>query len=273
MIATILMPTTANKKMNLPLPQLSNETKANMEKYMPYLEEAQKRLLLSVGVLVATAAIGAIYYRQILTFIMGRFDLTGINMVLTSPYQVIELAIQTGIYLGLVITFPLLIFNIMSFLKPALEEDEYKIITSLLPFCLILFISGFFFGIWVMNFIISLFAKATLDFSIGNIWDISRFFGQILFSGVTLGIVFQFPVLLTVLMKFNLMTREQIIVRRPYFYAAGLIVAAALPPTDILSLVLLVLPLLVLFEATLLFNRSKVDPSIIEELPTDEEVK
>jgi sec-independent protein translocase protein TatC len=225
---------------------------------------------MSVGVLVLTAIIGAVYFRQILTFIMGRFDLTGINMVLTSPYQVIELAIQTGIYLGLVVTFPLLIWNIMSFLKPALEEDEYHIITSLLPFCLVLFVMGFFFGIWVMNFIISLFAKATLDFSIGNIWDISRFFGQILFSGVTLGIVFQFPILLTVLMKFNLMSRAQIIARRPYFYTAGLIIAAALPPTDILSLVLLVLPLLILFEATLLFNRPKPETSLQALAETEE---
>lgn len=236
---------------------LSNkkETQANMEAYMPYLIEAQKRLLISVAALIGTAILGAVYYRQILRFIMGQFDLTGINMVLTSPYQVIELAIQTGVYLGLVITFPLIVYNVLSFLKPALEEDEYKTITSLLPYCLILFVAGFFFGVWVMNFIISLFAKATLDFSIGNIWDISRFFGQILFSGVTLGIVFQFPIILTVLMKFNLMSREQMVERRPYFYAAGLIVAAALPPTDIVSLILLVLPLLVLFELTLLMNR------------------
>lgn len=238
-------------------PTLSPEVRAAMEKYMPYLEEAQRRLLISSLILLGGAIIGGFNYKTILTFIMGRFDLTGINIVLTSPYQVIELAVQTGIYTGIAITFPLVIYNIMAFLKPALDPEEYKVIVSMLPLSIFLFFSGFFFGVWIMNFIITIFTRASLEFSIGNIWDISRFFGQILFSGVTLGLIFQFPIVLTVLLRFQIITQEILTKRRPYFYAASLIVAAALPPTDIFSLIMLVLPMLVLFELTLLLNRGQ----------------
>jgi sec-independent protein translocase protein TatC len=227
----------------------------SIARYLPYLEEIQKRLIVVVIVFLLSALLGAIFYKDILVFIMRHFDLTGINMVLTSPYQVIELAIQTGITIGLIIAMPLLIYYLISFLRPALEPDEFRLIVSLLPVSLILLITGFLFGVWVMNFIIGLFTQATLEFSIGNLWDISRFFGQILTTGVFLAIVFQFPVILTILIRLKLVKRALLIKHRPYVYAASLIIAAMLPPTDVFSLALLTLPLFFLFECTLLWNR------------------
>jgi sec-independent protein translocase protein TatC len=229
-----------------------------MEKYLPYLKEAQKRLLITGVVFFVAAIIGAVFYKQTLTFIMSHFDLTGINIVLTSPYQVIELAIYTGLYTGLVVTLPLLVFNLITFLKPALSPDEFKYIISLVPVAFALFITGFLFGVWVMNFVIVLFTKATLEFSIGNIWDITAFFSQIIFSAILLGTVFQFPIVLTALMRFGIVTRDQLVSKRAYVYATALIFAAALPPTDPFSLALLVAPLIVLFEAAMLLNRHQV---------------
>lgn len=236
----------------------TNEVDKAIDQYLPYLKEAQKRLLITGVVFFVTAIIGAIFYKQILTFVMSQFDLTGINIVLTSPYQVIELAIFTGIYTGLVVTLPLFVFNLITFLKPALSPEEFKYIVSLVPVAFALFISGFLFGVWVMNFVIVLFTKATLDFSIGNIWDITSFFSQIIFSAILLGTVFQFPIILTALMRFGVVTREQLISKRPYIWASALIFAAALPPTDPFSLALLVAPLIFLFEAAMLINRNQV---------------
>lgn len=255
--------------LNLPLAMATTNTKPKsksttdqvetaMRQYMPYLKEAQRRLLTTGVVFFVTAILGAIFYKQILTFVMSQFDLTGINIVLTSPYQVIELAIFTGIYTGLVVTLPLFVYNIITFLKPALSPEEFKYIISLVPVAFILFIAGFLFGVWVMNFVIVLFTKATLDFSIGNIWDITSFFSQIIFSAILLGTVFQFPIILTALMRFGVVTREQLTGKRPYIYAASLIFAAALPPTDPFSLALLVAPLIILFEAAMLLNRNQV---------------
>jgi sec-independent protein translocase protein TatC len=237
--------------------KLSPELEESIKKYMPYLKEAQKRLLITGIIFLIAAVVGGIFYKTILNFIMGQFDLTGINVVLTSPYQVIELAVYTGIYTGMVVTLPLFIFNLISFLRPALEPEEFKYIVSLVPFAVGLFIAGFLFGVWVMNFVIILFTKATLAFSIGNIWDITSFFSQIIFSAILLGTVFQFPIILTALMRFGIVTRDQLTSKRPYVYTVALIFAAALPPTDIFSLALLVTPLFVLFEITLVLNRNK----------------
>lgn len=230
----------------------------SMTKYLPYLKEAQRRLLITGVIFFIAAVLGAVFYKQILTAVMSHFDLTGINIVLTSPYQVIELAIHTGLYTGLVVTLPLFAFNLITFLKPALSPEEFRFIVSLVPVAFGLFIAGFLFGVWVMNFVIVLFTKATLDFSIGNIWDITAFFSQIIFSAILLGTVFQFPIILTALMRFGVVSRQQLISKRPYIYASSLIFAAALPPTDPFSLALLVAPLIVLFETAMLINRHQM---------------
>jgi sec-independent protein translocase protein TatC len=227
------------------------------EKYLPYLEEIQKKLLTVTAGFFIAAALGFIYYRQILKFVMGQFNLEGINIVLTSPYQVISLAFNTALFTGTLVAIPLLVFHTLTFLRPALERKEYRLLTSLLPISLILFLSGFAFGVWVMQFVIKIFTHAALDFSIGNLWDISRFFSQILMSALSLGIVFQFPIVLTVLLRLKIVKYKQVITKRRHMYAASLIFAALLPPTDLLSLVLMVIPMVILFEFTLLFNRNQ----------------
>lgn len=235
--------------------KLSPETKEAMRRYMPYLEEAQKRLLFTLAVFILVSLLSGIFYKQILIFILSRFDLTGVNMVLTSPFQVIELAIKTGIYTGIVITLPLLIYNLITFLKPALEPKEFSTITRLLPFSALLFVLGFVFGVWVMNFVIAFFTKTTLEFSIGNIWDINQFFSQILFTGLTMALVFQFPIVITILMRLGLVKKQKFVKNRPIVYVGALIFAALLPPTDVFSLVILTLPLFFLFEIALILNK------------------
>lgn len=236
--------------------KLSPETQAAMAKYAPYLNELRKKLFIVLTLFFTFAVIGAVFYKQILTFIMGRFDLEGINIVLTSPYQIIELAVQIGVLCGVVVALPLLLWYLIAFLRPALEDDEFKNIVSLAPVSLLLFLVGFMFGTTIMNAIISLFTRASDKLNIQNLWDISRFFSQTLFMGVAMALAFQFPIVLTILMRFGIIQKPHLVKSRPLIYGGIIIFAILMPPTDILSLAILTLPLFLLFELTLLLNKS-----------------
>jgi sec-independent protein translocase protein TatC len=243
--------------------KLSPETREAMVRYLPYLEEAQKRLLYTLGVFAVTALLAGLNYKKLIVFVLARFDLEGINMVLTSPFQVIELAINIGLFVGILVTLPLFVFNLLTFLKPALEKKEYQTVAGMVPIGFILFLAGFFFGVWVMNFVVAVFTKTSLEFSIGNIWDIGAFFSQMIFTGLTMGLMFQFPIAITLALRLNLVKHEFFVKNRPYVYVLALVIAALLPPTDIFSLIILVLPLFFLFEIALYINKSyqKTDTS------------
>jgi len=176
-------------------------------------------------------------------------------MVLTNPNQIIELGIETGIFIGLIVSVPVLIFFLLGFLKPALSPKEFKLILSLLPGSFLLFFLGFGFGIWVMQFVVSMFASAAASMNTQNLWDVGTFFTQIIFSGAAMGFLFQFPIILTALMRLKVIKRTMLAKQRTYVYVIMIIIAALLPSTDIFSLILLTIPLLLLFEITLLLNR------------------
>jgi Sec-independent protein secretion pathway component TatC len=115
---------------------------AAVKKYLPYLQEIQKKLITLLIVILVSGVLGFIYYQKILTFILGIFNLKGITIIMSSPYQFINLAINTGIATGVIIAIPLIIFYLLGFLKPALAPKEFKLIAKLVPLALLLFVVG-----------------------------------------------------------------------------------------------------------------------------------
>ncbi len=224
-------------------------------KYTPYLKELQTKLFTVFCVFLGGGVIGFIYYQQILAFIMHLFRMENINLVLTSPYQFIDLAVNTGLLIGLVLALPLLGYYFLTFVKPALAPREYGLILRLYPLAVLLFIVGFFFGGWIIQLIINLYSQTSLDFAVGNLWDVSHFFGQILATGISLALIFELPIVLTALLKLKLIKLAGLKKSRKFIYTAILIFVAFLPPNDIISLALLSIPPLLLFEITLLLNR------------------
>lgn len=225
-------------------------------KYLPYLQEIQRNLLHVFLVFGVSGIIGFIYYRPIINLIMRIFSLEGINIVLTSPYQFIDLAVNCGFLTGLIFSLPLLGFNIIRFVRPALKAKEHRLLLRLYPFSLILFIAGFLFGAWIIQLVIRLYARMSLEFSVENLWDLSSFLGQILSTGILMALVFQLPIILFGLLRLGIVQIQALKAARKYVYAGILIFVALLPPNDILSLIILSIPPLLLFEVTLLFNQS-----------------
>lgn len=224
-------------------------------KYTPYLKEIQSKLFIVLCVFLCGLILGFIYYQPILAFIMHLFKMEGINLVLTSPYQFIDLAVNTGLLTGLVLALPLFGYYFLSFIKPALAEREYRLILRLYPLAVILFIVGFCFGAWIIQLIINLYTQTSLDFAVGNLWDISHFFSQIIATGISLALIFELPIILTGLLKLKVIKHHGLVKSRRYIYAAILVFVAFLPPNDIISLALLSFPPLLLFELTLLLNK------------------
>lgn len=226
-----------------------------VSKYSHFVVEFRKRIVSTLFVFVGATFIGFIFYEQIIKFLVDVLSLRGINIVFTSPFQFINLAISCGVAVGLVVSFPILIAQILSFLRPALKKKEYKMIIWFLPFSLILFLSGFLFGFLIMKWQIAIFLSRAVSIGIGNILDISRLLTVVLLTSAFMGIGFQFPIILLLLMRIGLVKHQHLADKRRWVYLGSFIFALLLPPDSILADVLLSLPLIILFELTLLINK------------------
>ena len=124
-----------------------------------------------------------------------------------------------------------------------------------LPFSIILFLSGFSFGFLIMKWQIQIFLAKSVSLGIGNILDISRLLNTVLLTSILMGIGFQFPIILLLLMRIGIIKHQTLSKQRPWVYLGSFIFAILLPADSILADILLTLPLVTLFELTLLLSR------------------
>lgn len=234
---------------------MASQLSAIKNKYSPFLKEVRRRILFTLYVFIATMFIGFFFYEKIIKFLIDLLSLRGINIVFTSPFQFINLSISCGVATGLVVVFPILVSQILSFLKPALREREYKMVVRFIPFCIFLFLIGFAFGAVIMKWQIEIFLTRSVSLGIGNMLDISRLLSTVLLTSALMGVGFQFPIVLLLLMRIGIISHEQLAGKRMWVYLGSFIFALLLPPDSILADILLTLPLIILFEATLVFNR------------------
>jgi sec-independent protein translocase protein TatC len=121
---------------------------------------------------------------------------------------------------------------------------------------MLLFAVGFVYGAIMMRYVIFLFFEKSVELALGNVLDITMLVSKIITTSVLMGLAFQFPIILTLLMRLNILKYKDVSKQRALAWVVALFFAAFMPPTDILSLLLLTLPLVLLFEFTLLLNRS-----------------
>lgn len=233
----------------------NSELNALKIKYSPFLKEIRKRILITLSVFAAATLFGFVFYEKIIKFLIGILSLEGINIVFTSPFQFINLSISSGIATGLVVVFPLLIYQVLSFLRPALRIKEFKMVAGSLPFSIVLFLSGFLFGFFIMKWQIQIFLARSESLGIGNVLDISRFLNTVLLTSTFMGIGFQFPIILLLLLHIGIIKRNQLSRQRLWIYLGSFVFTILLPADSILADVFLTLPLVILFELTLILNR------------------
>ena len=129
-------------------------------------------------------------------------------------------------------------------------------LTTFLPFSIILFLIGFTFGIVVMKWQIEIFLARSISLGIGNILDISKLLSTVLLTSALMGIGFQFPIVLLLLIRIGVINRQQLSKKRKWVYLGSFIFTIFLPPDSILADIFLSLPLIFLFELTLILSRS-----------------
>jgi sec-independent protein translocase protein TatC len=224
-------------------------------KFSPFLVEVKKRILVTLGVFVVSMFVGFALYEKMIRFLINLLSLNGVNIVFTSPFQFINLAISCGVVTGIIITGPLFVYQILSFLKPALKKREYRMVIGFLPFCLFLFLVGFSFGAIIMKWQIEIFLARSVSLGIGNVLDISNLLSVVLITSGLMGIGFQFPIILLLLMRIGVLKHQQLNKARPWVYLGSFLFAILLPPDSILADIVLSLPLIILFELTLIINR------------------
>lgn len=171
----------------------------------------------------------------------------------------------SSFWIGFIVSFPYVLWEIWRFVKPGLYAKEQKIIRGVVFICSILFFIGVGFGYFVVApFGISFLSNYKLAADIENTVTVNSYVNYITMFILPLGLVFELPVVVYFLAKVGIVSAPFLKQFRKHAVVVILVIAAIITPPDVISQLLVSIPLLLLYEVSIIIA-GRVNP-----LPPDE---
>lgn len=216
-----------------------------------HLAELRRRLLLSLVALLAGSTAGYVVAPRILGALarpVGWF-------VFTAPAEALLARLKVALLVGVVVASPVMTAEVWLFVAPGLRREEKRYAARFVPVVALLFAIGVAFAYLVvyplaLRFFLG-FARPDLTSAI----SVGRFLSFFAAFTLPFGIAFQVPLVVYVMVRLGLLSRSALARSRRFVYVLTFIAAAILTPPDVISQVLMAVPMLVLFEATVLLSR------------------
>ncbi len=213
---------------------------------LDHLSELRIRLMISAAALLAAAVFCFTRVSWIRSFLTA--PLEGLQLIYLSPPEALTANLRLSIIAGAVLASPLILYQIMGFLFPAFSRREKGIALGILTGICFLFCSGVLFAYRIVfPFTISFFlqfASASLEPQ----FTISEYISFIVSFHLAFGLVFQLPLLTWALGRAGIISSKFLRRNRKFALLVMLLVAAVITPPDLVSQVVMVGPLLVLYE-------------------------
>lgn len=222
--------------------------------FIDHLEELRRRILWSIGTVALFTAAGFFIAKKFLSVIIERAALG--TTYFFAPTEAFTAQIKAAVFLGVVVSFPFLLYQSWAFIGPGLTRTERRISLSYMGSGIVLFAMGILFGYYILipyglKFLLS-FGSETIQPMI----NIGRYMNFFLWCLLGSGLLFQLPLMLFFLMRLGVVDVETVSRHRAEAVVAVLILCAVITPTgDFFTLLLLSIPLLLLFELSILIAR------------------
>jgi sec-independent protein translocase protein TatC len=177
--------------------------------------------------------------------------------------------LASSLVIGLILAFPYAFWEMWRFIKPGLHPTERRMTTGATFFVSLLFLMGIAFGYFMVTPLsINFLSSYQLDESIVNEFNISSYISTLVTLTLGCGIMFQLPMLAFVLSKMGIITPALMRSYRKHSIVVILIVAAIITPPDVISQILVSLPLFLLYEVSILIS-AKVTKARLKEMNSE----
>ncbi len=220
-----------------------------------HLEELRKRLIFVVLFLFVFFIIGVLFSDFIIKKIISDLVFENIEIVALTPTEFILTQIKVGFLAAVVFCFPLIIYELIIFIKPGLNKKERNAIKLILPSFLVLFLMGIVFSYFIFVRV-ALYFLANLSKGVAvNLWGINKFLSFVFLTCLGFGLIFQMPLFLLILNRLGVININYLRKQRRYVYVVLFVLAALMTPPDIITMIMIAVPLILLYEASLIVLR------------------
>lgn len=156
---------------------------------------------------------------------------------------------------SLMVIMPFCLYQIWAFASPGLYQHERQLLWTLLFPAIILFYAGIAFAYWVVFPLVFGFFSSIVPAGVQLMPDMSQYLDFTLKLFFAFGVAFEVPVFTVLVILLGLADREQLAKKRPHVIVAAFVLGMILTPPDVISQILLAVPMLLLFELGLVLSR------------------
>ncbi|OWV79598.1 preprotein translocase subunit TatC [Rhizobium sp. R634] len=245
---------------------MSGDIEDKPQPLIEHLMELRTRLMWSIGAFFIAFVVCFFFAKHIFNYLVypyklavswANLDVEKAQLIYTAPQEFFFTQVKVAMFGGLVIAFPIIAAQIYKFVAPGLYKNERA---AFLPFLIaspILFLLGaalvyFFFTPMVMWFFLSMQqAPGHDEVAISLLPKVSEYLSLIMTLVFSFGLVFQLPVVTTLLARVGLLTSQWLSEKRKFAIVLAFVVAAILTPPDPMSQIGLALPTILLYEISI----------------------
>lgn len=239
------------------------------EKVGPFLEhlhELRRVLIISaIAVLAGTVISYAFYLDTFLNIIVSPLNKLGKELIFLGVTEGFMTQLKVAIFGGVLIASPVIMWQILGFIMPALYSHEKKVFLPLFLLAILLFVTGIAFG---YIFVLELGLKVLLvDFSAGltAMISVSKYVSFVIAFLLPFGFVFEIPLITYFLTRLGIVTPKFLREKRRFVVLGMFVLAAVLSPGgDVIAQLFLAIPMLILYEISIFISTAIYKPRPIE---------
>lgn len=225
------------------------------------LRKTLLRCLIVIGVmgLLCFGFAGPIFHwltKPYTTLLASQAAPAGTFLQTLAPAETLQMSLKLSMVFGIAILMPYLIFEIWRFVSPALTTAERRWLGPSMLGGTLLFAGGAVFAFYVVvPMTLRFFWDYSLYLGIAPTWTVGHYMSFVLSTLVAFGLAFELPLVTTLLALLGIVRSSMLTKGRRYAILLICIGAAVLTPPDIMSLILMAIPLIALYELSILITR------------------
>ncbi len=238
-----------------------------------HIEELRKRLLICAISFVLALIVSFYFAKPIIKYIQLSEQAEQLTLNAFNVGDPLTVYLEVTFIVALIITSPIILYQLWAFITPGLHETERKATLKYIPYAFLLFVVGLAFGYYillpnVMNFMMQLSDDLDIQQTIG----INEYFGFLFKLVVPFGVIFELPVVMLFLARLGILNPQLMVKFRKYAYFVLFVIAVLVAPPDIISYIMISIPLFILYEISIIIARIGFKKyQVAEELRIQEE--
>lgn len=224
--------------------------------FVDHLSELRKRVARIVIVFVISIIAGFVVAKPVIDYLMSVPPANEYTMNVFSPWDSLRIYMNVAMLVAILIALPYSLYQLWLFVSPGLRDEERRAAIYFVPVAVLLALSGLafaYFLIFPLAFSFTSFLASSMELTLT--YGVTQYFSFLFNILIPVTLVFELPVVVLFLTTVRILTPNILIKARKVAYVVLVVISTLITPPDLVSALIVYIPLILLYEVSVLFSK------------------